>query len=1380
MDPRARSSRVTRATTKPRRKQRSLTKIANADRKAGRTKAPLPSKAKLAPAAKSKSPLKAGSPLTPLAVPQKLAKAKDPDAGPLRTTDGRKIKAKHAGGGLPNVGGLARALAHGTAAVAEDIVEHPVDAAGKTAKTAAEIAKGTAATAIGIPVALAKDVANDASNVITGGHRKTDTAPSAVKRIVKETAKSYSDKYGPSYRGEKGAYKRLKKKVEEEGPLPTALDVATVVAPASSGIGKIAKLGERARPRLKTAPLKAGAPQHSRPSAIGAGVDTAHDAARKGVQRVAETRADTRLRTKLPLVKARHIEGRKPSILNTEPKPLTARRANLNPGEVAPVSEKAANRAVRRRVAERHRRGVDVAKYRVKRHVTGRKGEESLRKDFDKLPEDLHGPAITAAQLGITDAAGARSILPVRIREIEANRTKALAREGKHGTKDAKAEARARAVGDEGELPALRAMLADPSVFDHPGVQQAAAAVRRRPVGAREGLSAERAAASRSKLVGGTLGVKTAREMTDEARAAHEAKLGGATAAVAAKRGEVVRLQKDVSLGRARTREAAIGAKQGSRVRVGDTATLKAIGRNAAKQTARGAAAARRELKAATAEVAAANRALGDASRGARDLSASIGGRAGGLGVAKAEQRLAAAQQRLTSARAAAQPKRLGRVAITGEGLVRDATGLRVAKQELQAAKERATEIRRAPPERVRESSVEYERRVGQAAVERNLAPPEYVPSKFEQEGLPSDRQGQRGPANPLGKTRSGTLYRLGREDKTLAIVEQSRTASLKRGAAKEAEGHILGDHGIPFESDQAARDFAAGLGLNTDRNLGRVDVAIHSPLGGEAPKGMVTPRSTPKGKPVKDADAGDYVKTDNVFLVPKAVKEELDSLNLQTKTPPSALQKLAHYPQAALLALSPSWFQFQRVNDAIAATLGGSAHHTVRLEKVRQALDPDSREVLHMMAGGSISSELLTPFSAQKIGRMQRILDNNRFYQKAFGGANPATVLLRADQAITGTVRERQLLHNLSIVARKMDPDVAAVSRAFGPIGHAFKTADVELAQKLLKDPTYASQLEDAAQRLYKIHGDWHNYTGREQRLKHYAAFYGFLRYATRMALYTLPVKHPYVGMLVGQLGRMGAEDAKRIIGNDIPYGLSALYNDDGTVAVDFTRANPLLGPLFSVDRPEQAAQLATPLASLTMSYLLGQPIGLNDSSTGRIKQFTVEGDPTRHDVGGFFGEGRTRIAADQLLGLLSPYREWKKFDGRQQSSDSLAWDRRFMESTTAGPQVRIDERNAEARKTSGLKGLIHDTVPLVSPGSGRNMKKLGQTIAAAKEETDARRQLGAAKRQGSLHTPAGRADREIDLIDAQIKAAQDDADREIDRIDREIELELLRQGLK
>lgn len=1251
---------------------------------------------------------------------RRRAPAGDVNTGPLRATRpgvGTKItpRAQRASP-EKSIASIGRVFGHTTRAIASTTAEDFGGSARKTVSTAGDLAKGLAVLAAGVPYTLAYPVNRALGN-------EQESPGRIARRMLKQEKKRISTTYGPSWRGDKNSGAHVREIVKREGPLLPALDMAVVAGPTSSALGlaaKSGKLGKGAKAAVTTRPNVRygieGATKDGRvrPTAIGAVVAKGHDAARRGGQKVAVARSNKRLRVRA----AERVLRRPPStgsLAHADPKPLSPRRALLKPGEVTPLVSGRATRSLRFNVSRHYTAGETAARLRVNRFVTGKDGVQQIARSVPKELSDL--PKI-AQQLGIRDAAGARKIIALRLAEIEKRTAEALAGKGPHGKRDA--DTAAALKGEAVEAARLRELQAKPELFERADVQAATARlteVERTAVTGREGIGPERLAAGRSQLVGETLGVQTAKQLNDRAKATH------------------------------------LEGRASSKLRYEDAVAKRDKVRTT---SARVLASARADLAKAQgrAEVLSRNVSGTNTLRGAGTSKYS----GGALGVRRAQEALDSAKARVE--------------AELGEAT----TAVKAAADARKAAY-------RAPVKKIAESPRQYELRVAEEAESLGLAAPEFATSKFTgaEEGVRKlHPRADTTPTNPLGKKRQGTNYRLGNQAHEVETSTRDLRATIERGARIEAEQNLLREHGMYFPGGKAEADaWVAARGLDP------ADMVAFPATGGVVRKDMAGALDLRTGK-----DHGDYVAAKGLFLTEKVVKDELDALSVHASNPGKILRRLAHLPQAALLALSPSWWAFQRVNDLVGMVAGGSARQTRSYGQMLRALDPDSREITKTMSGGSMAAELLTPHTGQKLGRMQRVLDENPTYKAALNSDAPATnllikltadgptVLLRSDAKITGNVRERQFIHNLQQLAAKMDPDVKQVVRGFGPMGHALKTGDTALMAKLLKDPKYAKVRDEAAASLSRVMGDWHVYTAAEKRVKGAFAFYGFLRYSTRMAFYTLPVDHPYVGLLVAQIGAMGDADARAIIGDDLPYGLGKLYQSNGEVAGDLVRANPITGPLTSITKPEHIFQLGTPLISIMVSSTLGQATGLSDSSEGYVKQLTVKGDPKDNRLGGFLSEERLRVLGDQTLSLLSPYKSWKGFDSRQQSSDSLAWDRRIMQGSTGAEQEKIDAKNKLAGD-GGWRSVARSVAPLAVPGDGKNWKDIGAkaTTDTAKRASDEK--LRRAKRRGALGTPLGRAKIKLEGVDARVEAKTAGIDEKVAAIDRAIQLKLAEKGL-
>lgn len=1268
-----------------------------------------------------------------------------------------------------NALGLGRVVLRSAEGISKAVYNHPFQQAGKTVSGIANTAKGVASAAIALPVYTAEYPVKEALKAAGIGHGATNPLH-FVKRIAAGETKSLSQKYGGVYRGEKGAGAKLDKQIAQEGPVPTALDLATASPLAEATLGKVAQLarvakgGEaaaeaarglapaalRARPALKVNPLKPGVVQRERGSVSGAAITKAHDVIVRGTaQKVATARAAK-------------PEG---AILH---KPLSARRAALAPGEIAPASQRAANYTLRARTALLHTRGKATAAFNTHQYVTGRDVEGSLAHTMRSVGTPEEQAAIQyAAANGIRDAKGFAVVAAKREAEIKAGREAAAKTPGVAQTrleaKAGKVEARAgHDASTADELKQIAEWRKDPSVFDRHEIKAGADALQhlKEVEAGLVGIHPDRAALGRAAPLGKTLGVKTADELNAENLATHGEHLGRVRAAVREEHAANAKATKVAERAHieARKQRARVGAEAlaerqaatsagGAAARAEERGATHAGGfatereRVAAASAATDAKAAlvKAEARHATArEAVAAKRPGAEARLGKayddlqaaraenrvatqRSLKAAGAGRREHVAVSNTEGRQAAIRPVAGTAgrRAGSSAARLEAAQAEAEANAGQLKAVRAVQSGARAGHREALNAARIKPERITETGTEYEKRVIAAAAEHGLVAPTHIKSGFESK-IASVRSEFAQPANPLSKTRTGVLRATGREELTHRIAEKDMAAKLRKAATLDAKRQILEEHGLLYPTREAAAEAIRAHNVDpSEEGLLAAGLALH---GG--------------------TEAG------QVYVLPHAVKDELDRLGATPSKVAANLRHLSTFPQAVLLAGSISWFEFQRTNDLIASALGGSLHRTAELNRQIKALAPSERVITHTFSGDSIGAIHLQPDSVRELGRMQEIIDSNKVLSVAFKHGNPASTLLRVDQKITGGFRERQFIHNLHVVARDMDPHVAFINRAYSPLGFAMKTGDIELTRKLLTDPAAAAIREEAASRLYKIHGDWHSFTAGEQKLKVFAAFYGFLRYATRMAFFTLPVDHPYVGLLIGQLGQAGYKDAKSIIGTNIPYGLGALYNDDGTVAMDLSRANPVMSPLFQIQKPEQLAGLLTPIAGLLLDFIAQQPVAQGDASQGYQAKYSARGDLKNNTLR---GSDRGRIALNEGLSLFAPYRDWRKFDPRQQTSDSLPFSRQIALGSNVKEQLKIDKTNAATAGAGGLSGLVHTELPLLAGGSAQNVKALGQRIGSAQAAAAKLRAAHQTARDYNLSDPLGKQLYQSDLSTAR-----------------------------
>ncbi len=329
-----------------------------------------------------------------------------------------------------------------------------------------------------------------------------------------------------------------------------------------------------------------------------------------------------------------------------------------------------------------------------------------------------------------------------------------------------------------------------------------------------------------------------------------------------------------------------------------------------------------------------------------------------------------------------------------------------------------------------------------------------------------------------------------------------------------------------------------------------------------------------------------------------------------------------------SLLGLNPSWIQFQSVNDALAATVAGATPADIlRAHRIRKGFTDDQRDTLDLLSGHGGVTDIL--HSTNALTGSAAILAANPVYRRFLQGHNPLTALIRADAARTTLFREAVVLKRLA----STDASITALRPLQARLQSSLAHADPKALADALKGPAAA----DAARHVVKIMGDFTSYTAAERRfLRRMAPFYGFLRYSVRLSLYTLPVEHPLIGLLLAEIGKTSAEEQKAILGGrELPYALGALYNKDGTRKSDFARASPFGNPLTGTSSISQFAGALVPPVALPIADAL---YGSSAFKGNRSYSFGGESKPTQGSD--LTPSQRASIWLSEMLGLVPPVR--------------------------------------------------------------------------------------------------------------------------------------------
>jgi hypothetical protein len=116
---------------------------------------------------------------------------------------------------------------------------------------------------------------------------------------------------------------------------------------------------------------------------------------------------------------------------------------------------------------------------------------------------------------------------------------------------------------------------------------------------------------------------------------------------------------------------------------------------------------------------------------------------------------------------------------------------------------------------------------------------------------------------------------------------------------------------------------------------------------------------------------------------------------------------------------------------------------------------------------------------------------------------------------------------------------------------------------------------LEKGAEAVNDFLGDYMTYTSKERRtLSRNIMFYGYLRFSLKFTFYTMPVKHPVMTSIIGQLGGINAREVRELLGGDeLPWALGKLYwtKDNKLKEIDLSRANPFMNAITQAKIPEK-----------------------------------------------------------------------------------------------------------------------------------------------------------------------------------------------------------------
>lgn len=588
------------------------------------------------------------------------------------------------------------------------------------------------------------------------------------------------------------------------------------------------------------------------------------------------------------------------------------------------------------------------------------------------------------------------------------------------------------------------------------------------------------------------------------------------------------------------------------------------------------------------------------------------------------------------------------------------------------------------------ETDAQFLSRGRRAAEAKGLEIPGYFPSQLKQTSYAAFAVGGRkAVAGP--KRYKGALFREGIEDPRPEALAQGFARNIKRKYNWNLVADTFDSASIPWSRDA--------------KNLGELVHRAQRELGEgwESEVGFWNPRLFREQRVVAEMSDTDEI-TGGIEDRQQGVPEAVTTIDTQGRTLatnpenfketgwqliPQAIFDEVHSSAKAsgvgrgmdivtqkqsrfiLGSLNVPWLQFQVASNAVLTGLAGASPlDWIAAQRWWGTLSAEQRRDLEPYVGiGHFTSDT----QQTKLGAASnsRIVNAYRAFKETVGGKyiygtggraqvrnlNPLDAMFRADNAQNNFFRKAVLYNRLKRDAyQRMGESLSGIGRTQNRIASALGKGPREQMNLLLKDKR---TLEEHAQHVNDFLGDYTTYTARERAfLKKNVMFYGFLRYSLRFAFYTMPIKHPIMVGLMGNLARLKVEETRDLLGgNELPFALGRVYKDGGNLTLDLARANPVTNALVtSLGAPSTDEKFFSMTGLLPPLYgaIISQ-VSQRDPFTG--KPWIVQGETQPRNLLDVPFSDRGEILAKQGLSIFFPYRVADQLSrrGRPVGSDHL-----------------------------------------------------------------------------------------------------------------------------
>ena len=465
------------------------------------------------------------------------------------------------------------------------------------------------------------------------------------------------------------------------------------------------------------------------------------------------------------------------------------------------------------------------------------------------------------------------------------------------------------------------------------------------------------------------------------------------------------------------------------------------------------------------------------------------------------------------------------------------------------------------------------------------------------------------------------------------------------------------------------------------------------------------------------------FVDMKGWVAVPKQVMDELEA-SMKTgkigRVADVAMSQMSKY----MLAYNTGWATFQTISNGVQIGLAGVGPlDMIRGQILFHRLSEAERDKVGAAVGVSQAQQLLERphmgAAAQAKGHIGGAVQGYQLWREGKWGramrhTNPITAFFRVAQ-IPENVMRRGLAYNKAkkMALESMNENVKVTHAAINRIHHVMKMDPKKQVVEIMKDP---AMFDDLAKGVQEFLGDYTTFTAKERAIfKRSIPFYSWIRFATKFAFFTLPVKRPITAGILYQLGRLETSEVRELLGNNLPWGLGKMFFEDGKLSIDAYRGNPVLSAVTDFQDPQDLMGFLPPYLQLLTNQIYDK-----DYFTG--DDLTVEGETTGRRFVDAGLEGRARILVNSVAGIFAPYRAVSEiaFEGTPQSSDALPWSPRPKQYKPGSGQIRAREQEEAYDRNGGAEGVL---LKQAAPFWPQSTEELLQTADYVNAETEAER---------------------------------------------------------